>query len=93
MSATSQAPLMSSDTIHNLNMMNVTAAKDQSRDSVLVPTPPLACHHEKLANQCNKDQQVSCDIRETANGAICREEGNRVIVFTSALCMLMNLLN
>lgn len=76
-SATSQAPLMSSDTIHNLNMMNVTAAKDQSRDSVLVPTPPLACHHEKLANQCNKDQQVSCDIRETANGAICREEGNR----------------
>lgn len=79
MSATSQAPLMSSDMIHDLNMKNVNDAKEQSRDPVLVPTPPFACQPEKPADHCNKDQQVSWDRRETANGAICRDEGNKVI--------------
>lgn len=72
MSATSQAPLMSSDMIHDLNMMNV-------RDPVLVPTPPIACQPGKLGDHCNEDQQDSWDRRETANGTICRDEGNKVI--------------
>ncbi|XP_058207966.1 TSL-kinase interacting protein 1 isoform X4 [Rhododendron vialii] len=76
-SATSQAPLMSSDMIHDLNMKNVNDAKEQSRDPVLVSTPPFACQPEKPADHCNKDQQVSWDRRETANGAICRDEGNK----------------
>ncbi|KAL6987374.1 TSL-kinase interacting protein [Sarracenia purpurea var. burkii] len=57
-SAISQACLVSSSMICNLNMSG-NDTKEQSEDSVLVPTSPIVYQSEKLIDHCTKDQQNS----------------------------------